>query len=60
MTKSEFIRKKIEPLIEVLRPFMNPEDDPKTFEIKIEIWALRLILDIDSCTYNDDDEEATT
>lgn len=48
MTKSDFIKKRIEPLIRVLKPFLPPEDDPKLFEIKLEIWVHRLLIDVQS------------
>ena len=51
MTKSEFVRNQIRPLMDLLKPFINPEDDPKVFEQKIELWVLRLLTDVDSiCT----------
>ena len=54
MTRSEFVRSQIKPLIEVLKPFINPEDDPKSLERKVELWALRLIIDVDSCDLDND------
>ena len=55
MTKSQFIREQIKPLIDVLKPFMNPEDDPEAFKRKIELWALRLVIDSESMCCSPDD-----
>lgn len=51
MTKSQFVREQMRPLMDLLKPYINPEDDPKAFEQKIELWILRLLADVDSiCT----------
>lgn len=58
MTKSEFVREQMKPLVDLLKPYINPEDDPKVLEQKIELWALRLIVDVETiCTDPDSKTE---
>lgn len=46
MTKSDYIRMRIQPLIRMVKPFVHPEE-AEMVSIKVEIWALRLIADIE-------------
>lgn len=46
MTKSEYIRARIQPLIRMMKNFVHQEERD-SMAIKVEIWALRLIADIE-------------
>lgn len=46
MTKSEYIRARIQPLIRMVKPLVH-EEERDGVEIKIEIWVLRLLTDVE-------------
>lgn len=46
MTKSDYIRARIQPLIRMVKPFVH-EEERDAVAIKVEIWALRLIADVE-------------
>jgi len=52
MTKSDYIRARMQPLIRMIKPFVHPEEADHV-AIKVEIWALRLIADVEQLGAND-------
>ena len=46
MTKSEYIAARIQPLMRMIKPFVH-EEERDIVAIKVEIWALRLIADVE-------------
>ncbi len=46
MTKADYIRARIQPLIRMVKPMVH-EEERDTVAMKVEIWALRLITDIE-------------
>lgn len=45
MTKSEFIRKRCEPLFTMVEKFVHPEEKP-VVRARLELWVLRLVTDV--------------
>jgi len=52
MTKSDYIRKRIQPIVRMIKPFVH-EEMRDSVELKVENWALRLITDIESLVKTD-------
>lgn len=52
MTRTEWIQKRMKPLVETMKPFVHEEDRPK-LEAAVEIFLLRLVLDFSNLSSTD-------
>jgi len=46
VTKSDFIRRRCEPLFQMVEKFVHPEEK-ENVRAKVELWILRLIADVE-------------